>query len=164
MADLIRIFGVASDPAEVEADLSLVDYLEGRKKFWEERKSLAPLERELEEVKRERDALKQELENAKKEFETVEKQRGIKAEFPIGSLKLGKWHVAAPKGKYYTIADPRNAYSATVTNASYNNFAEITVKDAAIKGTWFNGLSIGASIDICRLNETQAIYFYYKEV
>ena len=39
LAELLRIFGVASDPEEVEAGLSVVDYLEGRRKFWEDLKA-----------------------------------------------------------------------------------------------------------------------------
>ena len=39
LAELLRILGVASDPEEVEAGLSVVDYLEGRRKFWEDLKA-----------------------------------------------------------------------------------------------------------------------------
>ena len=66
LAELIRIFGAVSDSTEIEADLSLVDYLEGRKKFWEDIKpngldgmdTIRALRQELEAVKRELKALK----------------------------------------------------------------------------------------------------------
>ena len=67
LAELIRIFGAASDPAEIEADLSLIDYLEGRKKFWEDIKAngLDGMDT-VRALKQERDGLKQELENVKR--------------------------------------------------------------------------------------------------
>ena len=34
LSELIRIFGVTSDPSEIEESLSVLDYLEERKKFW----------------------------------------------------------------------------------------------------------------------------------
>ena len=79
-AELIHIFGTGSDPTEIEANISLIDYLEGRRKFWEERKTLEPLEQELEEVNLERDALKQELENAKKGQATQQELEIVKQE------------------------------------------------------------------------------------
>ena len=39
LAELLRILGVASDPEEIEAGLSVVDYLEGRRRFWEDLKA-----------------------------------------------------------------------------------------------------------------------------
>ena len=35
LSELIRIFGVTSDPSEIEESLSVLDYLEERKKFWD---------------------------------------------------------------------------------------------------------------------------------
>ncbi len=76
LAELIRIFGVASDDTEIEADLSLIDYLEGRKKFWEDIKAngLDGMDT-VRALKQERDELKQELENAKKELEAIKLER-----------------------------------------------------------------------------------------
>ena len=34
LSELIQIFGVTSDEAEIQESLSILDYLEGRKKFW----------------------------------------------------------------------------------------------------------------------------------
>ena len=39
LSELIKIFGVTSDSSEIEESLSVLDYLEGRKKFWDDIKA-----------------------------------------------------------------------------------------------------------------------------
>ena len=36
LSELIQIFGVTSDEAEIQESLSVLDYLEGRKRFWDD--------------------------------------------------------------------------------------------------------------------------------
>ena len=84
-AELIRILGVSFDPVEIKEDLSLVDYLEGRKKFWADIKAngldgvdtIRAFRQELEVVKQERDALKQKLEDVMSRQQDA--QKGFKA-------------------------------------------------------------------------------------
>ena len=82
LAEMIRIFDVSSDPAEIEADLSLFDYLERRRKFWLDIKAngldgvdtIRALRQELETVKQKLETVKQELETVKEERDNLKQE------------------------------------------------------------------------------------------
>ena len=179
LAELIRIFDAASDGAEVEADLSLIDYLEGRKKFWEDIKAngLDGMDT-VRALKQERDGLKQELENVKRgqqktqwRLEATEQERdalrrnrvkGIKIKFPISTLELGKWRRLSRQGKIFRITGPGNAGSLTVTDDK--GIQKMRIQEAFNRNIRLDGLGVLPEERTCYLNRTEPLYFYYDEV
>ncbi len=84
LTELIRIFGISDDPSEIQESLSVLDYLEERKKVHEDMKAHGIPD--YEKVKKERDELARQIEEMKEAQETEtsepEKHEAICEEAP----------------------------------------------------------------------------------
>ena len=85
LTELIRIFGISDDPEEIQDSLSVLDYLEERKKVHEDMKAHGIPD--YEKVKKERDELARQIEKMKEAQETDTSEPEVHEETPKLSKK-----------------------------------------------------------------------------
>lgn len=185
LEELIRIFCPETEQEEIDANLSLYDYLEGLRKFRDYittnglyelgtiRQERDKLTQELEEVKKERDELRKEIKNAKEENQE-EKQiveatpkassSNIKrVDIPAGSLGvlnragLSWTDIPAPERKYRIIYAGNCKDKLWVTD----DVLYSTVSDACSRKMQFTKFKIQASASY---DNDEGLYFYYEVI
>ena len=85
LTELIKIFGVSDDPSEIEDSLSVLDYLEERKKVHEDMKAHGISDHEK--LRKERDELARQVEELKELLEAKTPEAEIHEEAPKPAKK-----------------------------------------------------------------------------
>ena len=164
LRELVRIFAPDADAEEIDAELSVYDYLEERRKFREYMMThgldkLETLRRERDTLRQENDSLKRKLEDAKRKttFNTTG-GRGKRINIPIGSIKHSTWTVLIASSTACRITDVGNCKGKLLlaTPDTYSRSIEAVCSNEIILQ--------GFSVYLLPTKITEDLYFYYEEV
>ena len=177
LRELVRIFDPEAEAEEIDAELSVYDYLEERKKFREHlmthglgeletlRRERDTLINERDTIRHERDTLQQENDRLKSELQGAQRRssapsqdsRGKRIDIPAGSV-INTWLNFIPSHTNCRIRNIGNCKGQLFVNTKYNYPQPIEV--ACSDGMILQGISL-----LCLQDKTtENLYFYYEEV
>ena len=175
LRELVRIFDPEAEAEEIDAELSVYDYLEERKKFREHLMThglgeLETLRRERDTLKQENDRLKSELEASKRSYSSSSTSissstRGWHAKrvtIPEGKIQRYSWMTIVPSGTACRIVDVGNCGDKLFVDndTKYHSSRSMEFATSYYNKTIFQGISVFFRSD--RVSED--LYFYYEEV
>ncbi len=176
LRELVRIFDPEAEAQEIDAELSVYDYLEERRKFREymmthgldeletvrreretSKREHDKLSKERDTLRRERDTLQQENDRLKRELE-ASKRMEKRIDIPAGSLKFLEWTNLIPPYITCRITSTGNCAGKILLADADNEGESFSIFEACNSRKIFHGISVLPAVTSTDLS------FYYDEV